>query len=48
MKIPTFSMYHPKHGECVADEHCAAGLEELGWSKQAPKGAKANGKPAAE
>lgn len=37
MHVPTFTMYHPEHGECLADGDCRAEREALGWSVEPPK-----------
>lgn len=35
--MQTFSIYHKKHGEAIADDVTFPEFKELGWSKTKPK-----------
>ncbi len=36
-KTETFPLYHPVHGECVADEATAPERLAAGWTKEKPE-----------
>lgn len=39
----TFAMYHPEHGECVADETAEPSLLALGWKRESADDPNAGG-----